>query len=113
MPKRKKPKKIDPATEKLLKRVGYYRAIEKYGKPKPNFYNEIPDLTVNSKYELSNRFDKAGPKVDPLAHKWKKDCEEPPHVMEERSRLSCAPLYNKGAYQLITPGTDPTTIGRK
>jgi len=30
-----------------------------------------------------------------------------------RKRKCIAPAYNKGAYQYITPETDPKTIGRK
>lgn len=41
--------------------------------------------------------------------------QETPETRAEilRKAASIAPAYNKGAYQYITDGTDPTTLGRK
>jgi hypothetical protein len=50
-----------------------------------------------------------------LDHRWRRDAEEKPEIIaaiEEKAR-QVAPMWNKGAVQYITPGSDPKTIGRK
>lgn len=55
------------------------------------------------------------PRKDISDYLWKKGMEESKEtIMEiERKSKSVAPLYSKGGYQYITPGSDPTTIGKK
>lgn len=47
MPRKKKVQAHDPLTDKLLRRVGYYRSLEKYGSSKgPDF----PDLKIRDNH---------------------------------------------------------------
>lgn len=47
--------------------------------------------------------------------KWKKDRKESQETINEieRKKTQIAPAYNKGGYQYITEGTDPSDLGRK
>lgn len=47
--------------------------------------------------------------------KWKKGREESQETINEieRKKKQIAPAYNKGGYQYITEGTDPSDLGRK
>jgi len=48
-------------------------------------------------------------------YKWKRDREETVATIKEieRKKTKVAPIYSKGAFQYLTDGTDPATIGRK
>jgi hypothetical protein len=50
-------------------------------------------------------------KRDVMTNLYKESPEVQRAILEKASRVGIA--YNKGGYQLITPGEDPKTLGRK
>jgi hypothetical protein len=100
-------------TEKLLRRIGYYRSKQKYGKG--NVKNPFPDLTIKTTYSLSNGFAKSGFKQSIDDHRWKRDREESKATIDaiERKKKSVAIAYNKGGYQYLPNKDDAKYIGKK
>ena len=76
----------------------------------PQRYVRRPNLPP-----LSNDIGGVGHKRSIDDHRWKKDAAEPAHVVKaiEAKKKQIAPAYSKGGYQLITPGADVKTLGRK
>lgn len=76
----------------------------------------------NTGPQCSNGFAAGGAKKSVFDSEWKRTYEDDP-VMAERERMALAraqalkgrvaPLYSKGAYQLITSKDDIVTLGRK
>lgn len=56
-----------------------------------------------------------GFKSDIDDYRWKKGSKEEPETIAsiEQKKKQIAPAYSKGAYQYITPGANPSEIGRK
>jgi hypothetical protein len=52
-----------------------------------------------------------GTKRDVMSNIYKESPEVQAQIREKASRVGIA--YNKGGYQLLTPGMDPKTLGRK
>jgi hypothetical protein len=72
---------------------------------------ELPDLKVQENAPLSNTIDGNGFRQGVMANIHKERPEVQKEIMKWANRV--APLYNKGGLQVITDGTDITTIGSK
>jgi hypothetical protein len=101
--------------DKFLIRVGYVK-----GKYHSNNVNELPNLKIENRpgvAALSNTIPAGGGfRKDIDEYRWKTTgtSEKPATIREiENKRNRLAPEYNKGAYQYITDGADPKTLGRK
>ena len=98
--------------QKFLESVGFF------GKRKnvDRSYN-MPDLSVESRGVATsdNLHVDGGYKRSVDDYKWKRDRTETVATAKEieRKKTKTAPAYNKGGYQYITDGCDPTTLGRK
>jgi hypothetical protein len=89
--------------------------LRKKHKESQKYRPPFPDLKEVNAPTLSNGFANTGFKRDPLAHRWKKGCEESAETIKEIQAKAkrVAPLVNKQGYSYISPETDATTIGRK
>lgn len=78
--------------------------------PEDQLYRRQPQLS-----DVSNQFANAGFLDDPMAHVWKTGREESTETLLEieKKRQRAAPMWNKGGYQYITPGSDTKTLGKK
>jgi len=74
--------------------------------------NALPDLTVESRYELSNNIKVDGGYQKGIMTKLR---DESPETQKEilAKAARTAPAFSKGAYQYITPGADLSDLGRK
>ena len=77
---------------------------------KGRYNHELPDLKVDSPYELSNRIGN-GFKNGIMDNLHRESPQVRKQILEKASQ--CAPLYSKGAYQYITRETSPHDIGKK
>ena len=108
---RKKPSK--KTLRMREERKAYFAAILK-GSAKERPINLPEPLERKSLPPLSNAVGN-GFKRSVEDYKWKRDREESAATIAEieRKKKKVAPVYNKGAVQYLTDGTDPATIGRK
>ena len=83
-------------------------------KPRKERTLNIPEREVKKLPPLSNSVGN-GFKRSVDDYKWKRDREETVATIKEieRKKTKVAPIYSKGAFQYLTDGTDPATIGRK
>ena len=108
---RKKP------SEKVLRlreeRKSYFAGLLK-DRPRKERTLNIPEREVKILPPLSNSVGN-GFKRSVEDYKWKRDREETVATIKEieRKKTKVAPIYSKGAFQYLTDGTDPATIGRK
>jgi tRNA pseudouridine-54 N-methylase len=108
---RKKPSK---KTLRLREeRKAYFKVILK-DRPRKERTLNIPEREVKKLSPLSNSVGN-GFKRSVEDYKWKRDREETVATIKEieRKKTKVAPIYSKGAFQYLTDGTDPATIGRK
>ena len=78
----------------------------------------MPDLKVENGSRvaaLSDAIPANGFKRSVDDWRWKRDREETAETIKEieRKKTRTAPAFSKGAYQYITDGADPSTLGRK
>jgi len=96
-------------------RKDFFAAILKGRKGSRN--DTMPDLSCESNVApLSNNlYASGGFKRSVDDWKWKRDREESVETVKEieRKKTRTAPAFSKGAYQYITDGADPSTLGRK
>lgn len=80
------------------------------------------NFSVNNELECSNGFANGGFKTSVFDSEWNRRYEDDPKLAErevialkkaEALKKRIAPAYNKGAYQIITKGSDLKTLGRK
>lgn len=83
-------------------------------RPRKERMLNIPERPVSNLPPLSNSVGN-GFKRSVDDYKWKRDREETIATIKEieRKKTKVAPIYSKGAFQYLTDGTDPATIGRK
>lgn len=95
----------DPEYQKFLKKMG----VKGFDGKRTT---EIPSYKVDNSVPLSNSIPGGSFGKKDLYSMTKNESKE---VADEirRKATRVAPAYNKGATQYITPGTDPSDLGRK
>ena len=116
-------KKKQPKTKALTKAQTEHRAfLARHGihstvgkKPQGN-REYFSDLSVVAKCpDMSNTIPGSGFKRSIDDHKWKRDREEKPEVIQavEEKKKRIAPYANKAAYMYVTDDADAASLGRK
>jgi hypothetical protein len=72
---------------------------------------DLPDLKVQENVPLSNTIDGNGIVRGVMANLHKESPEIQRAILDKASRAT--PLFNKGGYQFLTDGMDPTMVGSK
>jgi sRNA-binding protein len=94
--------------EKWLRAQGLHpEQLEK----KTKHINKIPSYKIEEAVKLSNKVGNGFRTATVLENLNKETVDVQMQILKKAARV--APAYNKGGYQLITPGEDIKTIGSK
>ena len=109
--------------EKYLKSMGVHPDQLSAKKTNTSAKKLTPWLTIDeATARVSNGFALSGAKTSIFDSEWQRTYEDDPAMAEreaealrraEALKARTAPAYSKGAYQLITPGEDVKTLGKK
>ena len=104
----REPTKAQLDHDKWLKSVGVH-PTQLANKKK--HVNTIPSYAVEKNGELSNKVGNGFRTATVLENLEKETVDVQMQILKKAARV--APAYNKGGYQLITPGTDLASVGSK
>jgi len=105
----KEPTKAQLEHDKWLRKMGIHP--EQLSAKKNKHKVALPSYNVEKNGELSNKVGNGFRTATVLENLDKETVDVQAQILKKAARV--APAYNKGGYQLITPGEDIKTIGSK